>query len=502
MAKKSKKTATPDIAPRAPIVVVMGHIDHGKSTLLDYIRQSNVVATEAGGITQHLSAYQVEHTTAEGQKAALTFLDTPGHAAFQKMRLRGADVADIAILVVSAEDGVKPQTLEALASIKEAGIPYVVGINKIDKPGADIAKTQASLIEHEIYIEGMGGDIPWVGISALKGDGVSELLDLVILSADLLELTADRNANATGTVIEGLVDTKRGNTATVIVKNGTLRIGSCIVSGSTYAPVRLMEDYTGKSIKEAGPATPVGIIGFTAIPNAGDDFYVVTNKKEAEVAITSATNEEAPATARMQTSLPIIPILIKADALGSLEAIEHEIAQFSSDRIVIKIIGSSVGDITHADVQFASATENAIIVGFNVAIERSAQELAERLGVEIDNFSIIYDLTEWITTTLANKTPKREEEVVSGTAKILKIFSVQKQTHVIGGCVESGEIKLNQKVNILRREVKIGTGIIKNIQQYKSDTDMITEGEFGMQLETKAEIAPGDFIDSVDLVIT
>ena len=503
MAKKAKKTSAPDITPRAPIVVVMGHIDHGKSTLLDYIRQSNVVASEAGGITQHLSAYQVEHTTAEGQKAALTFLDTPGHAAFQKMRLRGADVADIAILVVSAEDGVKPQTLEALASIKEAGIPFVVAINKIDKPGANIPQTQASLIEHEIYIEGMGGDIPWVGISALKGEGVSELLDLVVLSTELLELKADRSADATGTVIEGRVDTKRGNTATVIVKDGTLRTGTFIVSGTTYAPIRLMEDFTGRSIKEAGPATPVGIIGFTDIPHAGADFYVVANKKAAEEAITNAANaQDHTQPDRIQTNLPIIPILIKADVLGSLEAIEHEIAQFSSDRIMIKIIGSSVGAITHADVQFASATENAIIVGFNVSIERSAQELAERLAVEIDNFSIIYDLTEWINTTLVNKTPKREEEIVTGTAKILKIFSVQKQTYVIGGRVEEGEIKLKQKVNILRRDVKIGTGTIKNIQQYKSDTTAVTEGEFGMQLDTRAEIAPGDHIQSIDVVVT
>ena len=504
MAKKKSATKQPNITKRAPIVVVMGHIDHGKSTLLDYIRETNVVAGETGGITQHLSAYAVNHTTAEGAEETLTFLDTPGHAAFQKMRLRGADVADIAILVVSAEDGVKPQTLEALKSIKEAGIPFVVAINKIDKPGADITKTQASLIENEIYIEGMGGDIPWVGISALKGDGVSELLDLVILSADILELQADTAAAATGKIIEGHVDSKRGNTATLIVTNGTLETGSFVVADDVFAPVRMMEDYIGKPIKSAGPSTPVGIIGFTDIPTAGATFTVVNTKKEAEAAISAHSADQTVSTAEKfaRTNLPIVPILIKADVLGSLEAIEYEIEKFTSDRIAIRIINAAVGPITHSDVQFASATENAIIVGFNVPIERSAQDLADRSNVEIDTFSIIYELGEWIDTTLVNKTPKREEEVVTGQAKILKEFSIQKNTHVIGGRVEEGTLKINQKVHILRRDIMIGTGVIKNIQQYKNDTKSITEGEFGMQLETKVEIAPGDILKSVDTIIT
>lgn len=502
MAKKNKTNKQPNIVKRAPIVVVMGHIDHGKSTLLDYIRKTNVVADEAGGITQHLSAYAVSHKTAEGSEEQITFLDTPGHAAFQKMRLRGADVADIAILVVSAEDGVKPQTLEALASIKEANIPYIVAINKIDKPGANISQTQASLIENEIYIEGMGGDIPWLGISALKGEGVSELLDLVILSADMLELSADSNAPAVGTVIEGHVDSKRGNTATLIVTNGTLRTGSFVITDTAYAPVRIMEDFTGQSIKEAGPATPIGIVGFTSVPEAGSHFTTVDTKKEAELHVTDFANATPAPVRSKHTTLPIIPIMIKADVLGSLEAIQHEIEQFTSDRIAIRLIDASVGPVTYNDVQFASATENAIIVGFNVAIDRNAQELAERTNVEIDSFSIIYELSEWITTALVNKTPKQAEEVVSGSAKIIKLFSQQKNTFVLGGKVEDGTLKQSQKVNILRRDIKVGTGVIKNIQQYKSDVEAVTEGEFGMQLETKTDIAPGDIISSFDIVVT
>jgi len=506
MAKKKKTNQKPEVKKRAPVVVVMGHIDHGKSTLLDYIRKSKVAESEAGGITQHLSAYEVTHTTNEGNTEALTFLDTPGHAAFQKMRLRGADVADIAILVVSAEDGVKPQTMEALASIKEADIPYVVAINKIDKPGANVSTTQASLIEHEIYIEGMGGDIPWVGISAKTGEGIPELLDLIALSADILELESDVNASAQGTVIEGNVDNKRGNTATLIVTDGTLKSGQFVVTDTAYAPVRIMEDFTGSTLKEAGPGRPVGIVGFSDIPAAGSRFRTVASKKEAESAIATAqVNQEKTATithARYRSQLPVIPILIKADVLGSLEAVEHEIVKFESDRIKIRIIGTDIGPVAHSDVQFASATEDAIIVGFNVPIERTAQELADRLKVEIDTFDIIYELSEWVNTTLVTKTPKQEEEVVSGQAKILKQFSVQKNNHVLGARVEDGVLKLGQKANILRRDVPIGTGVIKNVQQYKSDVKEVKEGEFGLQIETKADIAPGDIIAGFDIEIT
>jgi translation initiation factor IF-2 len=498
---KKKKSLTQNIVKRSPVVVVMGHIDHGKSSLLDYIRKSNTVDHEAGGITQHLSAYVATHTTKEGQTETITFLDTPGHEAFQKMRLRGADVADVAILVVSAEDGVKPQTLEALESIKQANIPFIVAINKIDKPAADIPRTQASLIENEIYIEGMGGDIPWSGISAKTGEGVNDLLDLVILTADLLELTGDTNASATGRIIEGNLDPKRGNTATLLVENGILQTGSFVVSGTAFAPVRIMENFLGKPIKEAGVSTPVGIVGFTEIPKAGAKFFTVDTKKEAEAAVAEAAlSKKAPE--RVVSSLPTVPILIKADALGTIEAIEHELEKLKSDRITVRVIGTGVGAITVNDVQNVSATKDSIIVGFNVKVDRQAIDLAERLGVEIDTFSIIYDLSEWLHTALKNRTPKREEAVVTGKVKILKHFSTQKHTHVLGARAEEGVIKMNQKVRILRRDIEIGKGQIKNLQQHKSDVQQIEEGEFGMQLETRAEIAPGDYLETYDLIVS
>lgn len=498
---KKTKTNQNSITKRPPVVVVMGHIDHGKSSLLDYIRKSNIVDKETGGITQHLSAYVATHTTKDGQVENITFLDTPGHEAFQKMRLRGADVADVAILVVSAEDGVKPQTLEALASIKQADIPFIVAINKIDKPTSDIPRTQASLIENEIYIEGMGGDIPWVGISAKVGTGINELLDLVVLTADLAELSGDSALNASGRILEGRHDAKRGTTATLLVENGTLKSGSFVVSGTAFAPVRIMEDFLGRNLKEASMSMPVGIVGFTEIPKIGASFHTVSSKKDAEAEVTEARLEKK-APARIVSTLPTIPILIKADVLGTIDAIEHELQKLTSDRIAVRIIDTGVGDITSNDIQNVSATKNSIVVGFNVKVERQAAELAERLGVEIDTFNIIYELSEWLNNALKNRTPKIEEAIVTSKIKILKHFSTQKNSHVLGGRVEDGIIKLNQRVKILRRDIEIGKGVIKNLQQYKSDVQQITEGEFGMQLETKTEIAPGDHLETYDLVVS
>jgi translation initiation factor IF-2 len=498
--KKTKKTQE-NLIKRPPVVVVMGHIDHGKSTLLDYIRKSNSVDSEAGGITQHLSAYVVAHKTKEGSDEQITFLDTPGHEAFQKMRLRGADVADVAILVVSAEDGVKPQTLEALASIKAANIPYIVAINKIDKPAANITRTQTSLIENEIYVEGMGGDIPWVGISAKTGEGIPDLLDIIVLAADLAELKADTSASATGQIIEGKMDSKRGNTATLIIKDGTLKNGTFVVCGTAFAPVRIMEDFTGKSVKEAGPSMPVRLVGFGDIPKIGDHFTVVASKKEAEALAEKNSPELVPQERKMAT-LPTIPILIKADVLGTIEAIEHELSKFTSERIAVRVIDTGVGDITASDIQNVSATKGSIVVGFNVKVERQATDLAERLGVEIDTFDIIYELSDWLNTALKNRTPQVEEMKITGKVKVIKYFSSQKYVHVLGARVEEGVIKMKQKVRITRRDVEVGKGIIRNLQQYKSDVQQVEEGEFGLQLETRNEVAPGDHLEPYDLVIT
>ena len=479
----------------------MGHIDHGKSTLLDYIRKSNVVAGEAGGITQHLSAYCVEHETKEGAKKPITFLDTPGHEAFQKMRLRGADIADIAILIVSAEDGVKPQTMEAFTCITKAGIPYLVAINKIDKPNANLVRTQSSLIEHGIYIEGMGGDIPWAAISAKTGQGVDELLDLVLLTADLAEFTTDDGVPGQGRVIEGRLDGKRGNTATLMIKNGTVESGMFVVSGTSYAPVRIMEDWAGKNIKEARASEAVCIVGWNEVPQVGDVFVTVASKKEAET-LARENKVHTEKTLEPETDLPVIPVLIKADVLGSIDAIEHELEKCKSDRVVIRVIGTGVGAISLNDVQNVSATKNAIVVGFNVKTDGTAKDLAERLGVEIETFDIIYKLSEWLQGALKERTPEKEEERIIGKAKILKHFSTQKGSHVLGARLTEGAVSAGQSVRITRRDEELGRGTIKNLQQAKSNVKSISDGEFGLELSTKAEVAPGDIIESLEVVIT
>lgn len=497
---------TPHIVPRPPIVVVMGHIDHGKSTLLDSIRKSNTVESEAGGITQHLSAYVVEHTTKDGDTKKITFLDTPGHEAFQKMRLRGADVADIAILVVSAEDAVMPQTLEALASIQAAAIPYIVAINKIDKSGADVEKTKASLIENEIYIEGMGGDIPWVAISAKAGTRVDELLDVLLLSAELAELTGDSAAPASGKIIEAHLDPKRGRHATLLITDGTLTSGQYVVAGATYAPVRIMEDYNGKLIREAHPSEPVGVVGWNGVPKIGSAFYIVASKKEAEEAIKDnigsgdrgARGQRGgdPTTGNIGSGMPMIPILIKVDTLGTIDAIEHELAKCTSDRVLVRVIDKRVGSVTASDVQNIHATKHAIILGFNVAVERAATEMAERLGVEIKTFSIIYELSEWLLAAIAARTPRAEIEQKTGRAKVLKLFSIQKNTHVLGGRVEEGTLTVGEQVKVLRRDIEIGRGKLTNLQQQKTNVQSVSNDEFGAQIDSKTEIAPGDHIET------
>jgi translation initiation factor IF-2 len=358
-------------------------------------------------------------------------------------------------------------------------------------------------VENEIYIEGMGGDIPWTGISAKEGTGIDELLDIVVLAADLAELEGDTNAPAVGKVIEGKMDTQRGNTATLLVTNGTLKSGDFVVSGTNYSPVRIMENFQGEPVKEAGLSTPVRIVGFTNIPEVGATFTTVASKKEAEVAVT-ATENAKPVDQSINTKsrLPLVPILIKADVLGTIDAIEHELEKFESERIIVKVIDTGVGDITASDVQNVAATPNAIIVGFNVKVGRQAKDVAERLNVEIDTFDIIYELSEWLNTALKNRTPKKEEKVITGLVKILKHFSMQKNIHVLGGRVEEGVIKMNQRVQILRRDIEIGTGIIKNLQQQKSDVQQVDESEFGMQIETRAELAAGDYLKPYDTVIT
>jgi translation initiation factor IF-2 len=503
----------------------MGHIDHGKSTLLDYIRKSNVVAGEAGGITQHVGAYQAEFTGSDGKKRMFTFLDTPGHEAFGGIRKRGAAAADVAILVVSAEDGVKPQTLDALREIKAANVPYIVAINKIDKPNADANRTRQSLGENEIYVEGWGGDTPCVEISALNGTGIPELLDMIDLVAELADLKADPKAPATGIVIESEI-TRSGTSATLLIKNGTLEPGSFVVAGGAYAPVRFIDSFKGEKLESAGPSTPVVIYGWNDIPTTGARFVTLSSKKEAEALAdenAAALKKLAPnvaaakiaADAHMKeklakglagaeaTGIVTLPVVVKADVIGSLEGVRHELAKITHDKVQLKLVAEGIGDIGENDVKLAISDPSIILIGFNVEPDKKAAAIIERSPVplKVRTFKIIYELAQFVQAELLSHVPKEYVQEVTGRAKILAVFSKDKDKQVVGGKVQEGGLETGSAVRIMRREAEIGTGTIRELQQQKKRVGEVREGyEFGTLIESKAELAVGDKIEAVRTV--
>lgn len=491
---------------RAPVIVVMGHVDHGKSALLDYIRKTNIVAGEAGGITQHISAYEVAHKDESGSERTITFLDTPGHESFSKMRARGSKVADIAILVVSAEEGVKTQTMEAYQAIHESGIPFIVAINKIDKPEANIERTKSSLLENGIYLEGMGGDIPFVPISAKSGEGVSDLLDMMLLVADLADLSGDPTKLASGVVVEAHRDMKKGILATLLIKDGTVKKGMFVRAGGSVAPVRILEDFTGKKIDEATFSSPIRIIGFDSVPQAGDFFETYENKKAAELAAAQYQELQRESTTHEGTEASgeerfCVPLILRADVLGSIEAIEHEIEKITHDRVQVKIIQKNVGDISEGDIKVAQGDPNTLVVGFNVGIDSTARDLATRNNIEIHTFDIIYKLAEWLEETAARLAPKIDVEESTGQATLLKIFSKVKDKQVVGGRVEDGVLKVGNTVQVIRRGNRIGTGVITNLQQQKTASKEVAAGnEFGAQIESRVELAQGDMVESFIIV--
>jgi len=494
---------------RPPIVAVVGHIDHGKSTLLDYIRSTNVVEGEAGGITQHLSAYQAVHENSQGSHA-ITFLDTPGHAAFVGMRSRGLEVADVAILVVSAEEGIKPQTIEALDLIKSAEIPYVIAFTKIDKPGANLERAKLSMLEHQVFIEGMGGDVPWVGVSSKSGEGIPELLDLILLAAELEDIKADASLLGRGLIIEAHTEPKRGNTAMLIVLDGTVVSGKYVVAGECTAPVRIMENFLGKPIKEAGPSSPIRIVGFTPLPAVGTPWEVVANKKEAEAkAAQNRANsaKAAPGTAvapAAEAQVLVIPLIIKSDVAGTGEAVVHELAKLPKhENLEVRVVARSVGAITESDIKMlAGSSTPGLVVGFNVKVESAARELAERQGVTVNTFDIIYKLTEWLQEIIEERRPRAQVEEIKGAAKVLKFFSAQSGRVVLGGRVEEGALSEGTEVRITRRDEEIGRGKIVSLQTGKAATKKVEAGvEFGAMLRTEVMIAAGDRIEAVAIVI-
>lgn len=487
---------------RPPVIAIMGHVDHGKSTLLDYIRKSNIVAGEAGGITQHIAAYEVTHTDTDGNNRRITFIDTPGHAAFSDMRNRGANIADIAILIVSAEDGVKTQTIEAINIIKETKVPFVVAINKIDKPNANPEKVKTELMEHGIFLEGYGGDTAFAEISAKEGLNVDELLDTLLLTADLEGFTGDASLPASGFVVESDLDQKRGISATLIIKNGTVSKGQFIVVGNSVASTRIMENFAGTHLDTATFSSPIILTGFSNLPEAGMRFQTFDKKKDAEkaaseYALMAQQTEEAPVHIKLKEGQVLIPLILKTDVAGTGEAITGEIEKLNNDDVRFKIIKTGVGDINESDVKLATSDKNTIILGFNVQEDKKIALMNEIDTITIHTFSIIYKMMEWLEEERENRREQKEVDDVTAVVKILKTFSSNKNTHVIGGRVESGTLKVGDRVKIIRNDIALDQGKITGLQQGKIEAKQIEHGnECGMMVEAKVEIASGDTLEA------
>jgi len=494
---------TNTIVARPPVVVVMGHIDHGKSTLLDYIRKTNIVAGEAGGITQHLSAYKVVHKDAEGKNRTITFLDTPGHEAFKGMRSRGAQAADIAILVVSAEDSVKAQTIEAWKTIVEAKLPFVVAINKIDRPNANPQKVKMDLAEKGIYLEGFGGDISFVEISAKTGVGIDSLLETILLVADIAELTGDTSLPATGIVIESHLDAKRGVTATLIVRDGTLSKGMYLTCGNAIAGTRIVEDFNLKQINEATISDPVGIVGWSEVPQVGGIFQSFESKAAAEDAVKESKTADTHALTRKTpgektNTSKRIPIIIRTDTAGTADAVVAEIRKLEIPSIGWKILAAGVGAIGENDIRLAGVDKDTVIVGFNTKMDSRARELNEQTQVLVQTFDIIYKLSDYLKELIEERRPRVETLVVAGILKAQKIFSKTKDRQVVGGTVQQGEIGVGNEVRILRRENEIGRGTIVGLEQSRAKVKSVVEGlACGSLIESRIEIAPGDMIEAI-----
>lgn len=496
---KKERNSISGQVKRPPVVVVVGHIDHGKSTLLDHIRKTNVTEKEHGGITQHLSAYEAEVEIDE-RREKITFLDTPGHEAFCTIRERGTKAADIAVLVISAEDGVKPQTLEALDCIKKNQVPFIVALNKIDKPNANPNKVKQDLAENGILVEGWGGTIPIAAISAKTGEGVTELLELIALQSDLEGFTGNPSLLAEGFVIESHLNPQQGISATLIIKNGTLKTGSFVATEGAYAPVRGIENYGGEILKESTFSSPVRIVGWTAGPKVGSSFKTFSKKEEAAQFAALETEKKDGEQKVANDGQVFFDVIVKADTFGSLDAVEHELKKLGSDKVAIRIISKDVGIITEKDIKTAKIKRD-LILGFNVKTDRSAEGLALRENIEIKTFQIIYDLVDFVKEKVKEATPIETVETEVGSAKILKTFSKNKDKQVVGGRVESGEIKAGAIVKIYRRENLIGSGKIKELQVQKIKAEAVKDGqEFGMMVESKIDLVPGDYLKATEMV--
>ena len=503
------ETVEAEALPRPPVVTVMGHVDHGKTSLLDYIRRAKVVQGEAGGITQHIGAYHVETP-----RGVITFLDTPGHEAFTAMRARGAKATDIVILVVAADDGVMPQTIEAIAHAKAAGVPIVVAVNKIDKEAANPERIRQELTAHEVVPDEWGGDVQFIDVSAKKGLNIDALLEAVLLEAEVLELTAQVDAPAKGIIVEARLDKGRGAVATLLVQSGTLKKGDMLLAGTAFGKIRAMVDENGKAINEAGPSIPVEILGLSDVPNAGEDAMVLADEKKArEIALFRQGKYRDVRLAKQQAAklenmfnnmgenqAQSLSVIIKADVQGSYEALAGSLKKLSTDEVKVNVLHSGVGGITESDVNLAIAS-GAFIIGFNVRADASARKLAENENVEIRYYNIIYDAIDDVKAAMSGMLSPEEKEQVTGTVEIRQVISVSKVGNIAGCMVTDGVVKRDSHVRLIRNNVVIHTGELSSLKRYKDDVKEVRMGfECGLMIKGYNEIMEGDQLECFDIV--
>mgnify|MGYP000057420544 CR=1 FL=1 len=495
---------------RAPVVTIMGHVDHGKTSLLDYIRKAKVAAGEAGGITQHIGAYHVEMDDGK----MITFLDTPGHAAFTSMRARGAKATDIVVLVVAADDGVMPQTIEAIQHAKAAGAPLVVAVNKIDKPEANPDRVEQELLQHEVISEKFGGDVQFVPVSAKKGTGIDDLLDAILLQSEVLELTAVKDGMASGVVIESYLDKGRGPVATILVQSGTLRKGDIVLCGFEYGRVRAMRDENGKEIDEAGPSIPVEVLGLSGVPAAGDEATVVRDEKKArEVALHRQGKFREVKLARQQKAklenmfsnmtegdVAELNIIVKADVQGSVEAIIQSLQDLSTDEVKVNVVGSGVGGISETDATLAAAS-NAIMVGFNVRADASARRIIEAENIDLRYYSIIYELLNDVKAAMSGMLQPEFKQEIIGLAEVRDVFKHPKFGAIAGCMVTEGVVKRNNPIRVLRDNVVIFEGELESLRRFKDDVAEVRNGmECGIGVKNYNDVKVGDQIEVFEVV--
>ncbi|MDQ2993730.1 MAG: translation initiation factor IF-2, partial [Pseudomonadota bacterium] len=499
-----------DVEPlaRAPVVTIMGHVDHGKTSLLDYIRRTKVTSTEAGGITQHIGAYHVDTN-----KGMITFLDTPGHEAFTAMRARGASCTDIVILVVAADDGVKPQTVEALQHAQAAGVPMIVAVNKMDKPGADPERVKKELTQYNVVAEDWGGDVIFQPISAKTGEGVDDLLDSILLQAEVLELKAIAEGPAKGVVVESRLDKGRGPVATILVRRGLLRKGDIVLAGSEYGRVRAMISDNGTEITSAGPSMPVEILGLSGTPSAGDEAVVVpTEKKAREVALFRQGKYREVKLARQQAAklenifdrltegANELTLVLKADVQGSLEAITDSLIKMSTPEVKVNIIARGVGGITESDINLAIAS-SAVVIGFNVRADATGRRLVEAEGVDLRYYSIIYDLLDEVKAALSGMLAPEYKETIVGLAEVRDVFRSTKIGAIAGCMVIEGQMKRNLPIRVLRDNVVIYVGQLESLRRFKDDVSEVRKGtECGIGVKDYNDVKPGDNIEAYETV--